>query len=336
MRWMENIIEKKPLGVIDALSAGFELVLRHPWVLMVPIILDLFLWLGPQIRAKPVFEQMIGLLLNAAAQGAPTDNQQTMEALKGALQAAGDQFNVFSFVALFGMGIPTLMGSDVPVAGGTRPFVLFSIGDATTLMMWMIAFAFLGILLGTVYLELIARVVRRETGLRTLIPRLAKSYANIVALAIVVFLAAFILTIPFLFSAMVVGLFSQGLGSFFLLAGWLILLWMGLYLAFAIPSIFVSGVNVKQAILNSIAIFRYNFWSAMGLIFLVVLLETGFSVIWQTLLDNSSSLVVGMLANAILGTAMIAAGMLFYNDRFTWLTEVRQRIRQQQRPSIKG
>lgn len=60
-------IDRKPLGAIDALSAGFELVLRRPWILLVPLALDLFLWLGPQIQAKPVFEQMLRVLFAAAA-----------------------------------------------------------------------------------------------------------------------------------------------------------------------------------------------------------------------------------------------------------------------------
>jgi hypothetical protein len=62
----------------------------------------------------------------------------------------------------------------------------------------------------------------------------------------------------------------------------------------------------------------------------------GFVVIWDTLLGSTWGVVVDVLANAFLGTGLVAAGMLFYYDRFTWLTEVRERIRQQQRPLLKG
>lgn len=333
---MEKSIERKPLGVIDALSAGFELVLRQPWVLLIPIALDLFLWLGPQIRAKPVFDQMVSLMTAVVLQGAPTEAQQAVEAMQTALQAAGDQFNLFSVVALFGMGLPTLMGSGLPASDAIKPVVLFAVQDTGTLGGWILLLALLGILAGSIYLEGIARIVRHELGLATLLPHLLKRYANIVALVLVALLGAIVLSLPFLFSALLVSLINQGLGSFFVLAGWLVLLWAGLYLAFAVPAIFVSGANVAQAILNSVAVFRYNFWSAMGLLFLIVLLQTGFSVIWQELLGTVLGTVFGTLANAILGTATVAAGMLFYYDRFTWLSQVRQRIRQQQRPTIKG
>ena len=53
---MQNI-ERKPLGIIDALSNGYALVVRRPWVLLFPIVFNLFLWLGPQINARPIFDQ---------------------------------------------------------------------------------------------------------------------------------------------------------------------------------------------------------------------------------------------------------------------------------------
>jgi hypothetical protein len=146
-----------------------------------------------------------------------------------------------------------------------------------------------------------------------------------------------LLMVPFALGALLVSLLSPGLGVFFILAIWLVLMWAALYLSFAVPAIFVSGVGVQKSILNSITIFRYNFWSAISLIFLIVLIQMGFSVVWQGLMNGTAGLIVDMLANAVLGTALIAAMMLFYYDRFTWLTAVRERIRQQQhRPSVKG
>ena len=331
-------IERKPLGAIDALSAGFELVLRRPWLLLVPLALDLFLWVGPQIQAKPVFEQMVRVLSAAAAtQSGSPDTQQAFDAFTQTLQVVGNHFNAFSFVALFGIGVPSIVPLDLPPADLVKPIVLFSIQDETAFLGWTALFALAGIFIGSIYLEWIARTVRQEgSRLNAFAPRVLKSFASVLALAITLGVASLFLIIPFGLGAVLISVLSPGLGVFFILMIWLLLMWAGLYLAFAIPAIFVSGANVGQAILNSVTIFRYNFWPAMGLVFLIVLIQMGFSVIWQLLVDSTVGLIVDMVANAILGTALIAAGMLFYHDRFTWLTEVRQRIHQQQRPSIKG
>jgi hypothetical protein len=331
-------IEKKPLSVIDALSGGFELVARRPWVLLVPVALDLFLWLGPPITAQPVFQQMIALLMTASAQGAPPDTLQNLDVFTNALQTTGAKFNVFSFLALFAIGMPSLMSVDAPPTDLlSARAALFSIADGAALLGVITLLALAGIFLGSVYLEAIARSVRREAGsARTFAPRVLKSYVNITALIVLSVIGALLLMIPIAISATLASVLNQGLGSFLVIVGSLVILWAGLYLAFAIPAIFVSGSSVWQAVLNSIAVFRYNFWSAMGLIFLIYLLQMGFSVIWQQLLGSTWGVVIDVVANAFLGTGLVAAGMLFYYDRFTWLTEVRERIRQQQRPSLKG
>lgn len=335
MYGMENI-DRKPLGVIEALSAGFELVLRHPYMLLVPLALDLFLWLGPQIHAKPVFDEAVRLLAGAApAPGSSPDAQQALDAFKSAVQATGESFNLISIVALFALGIPTLVVVDPP-ADIAAPNVLFSVSDPVAFFGWVVLFGFIGLFLGSVYLQVIAHSVRRDAGWGAFAARVVKSFTHVLTLFLLVVVGSAIVVVPFFVSAAMVSVLSPGLGFFLILACWLVLMWAALYMAFAIPAIFVSGANVPQAIMNSIAVFRYNFWSAIGLIFLVILIQMGFSVVWDALLGSTMGMLVGMVANAVLGTAMAAAMMLFYADRFTWLQQVRDRIRQQQRPSLKG
>src|SRR5512138_3060701 len=290
-------IDKKPLGAIDALFAGFELVFRQPWILLVPIALDLFLWLGPQIHAKPVFDQMLSILSASAAQSGSPDTQQALDAFKSAFQAAGEQFNVFSFVAMFGMGIPTVMPIvDAPPVGLFTPVVLFSIEDQSVFLGWLVLFALVGVLLGSLYLAGIARAVKREPGdILSFLPETVRSFTRVLMLVVALGLGGLVLMVPFALGALLVSLLSPGLGIFFILAIWLILMWAALYLSFAVPAIFVSGVGVQKSILNSITVFRYNFWPAMGLVFLVVVIQMRFSIMWPLFLDSFDVLIVDML-----------------------------------------
>ncbi len=334
MMAMENI-ERKPLGVIDALSAGFALVIHRPWLLILPVALDLFLWLGPQARAKPVFDQVIALLNASAAQSGAPDAQSSFESLRTVLQMAGDQFNLFSYVALFGVGLPTLAGIDVP-AGFTPPTII-SVGDELSLFSWIVLSAMVGVFLGSIYLEGVARRVRQDTGgLQTFVPRVLRSYATLLWLGILVIGGALLLALPFLAGAVLLSFVSPSLALMVIVAILLIYIWLLLYLAFAVPSIFVSGTGALQSVLNSITILRYNFWPAIGLIFLMALLQTGFSIIWQALVGQVWGVVLVFVLSAFLGTGLVAGGMLFYDDRFEWLTQVRRRIHQHQRPLIKG
>lgn len=333
---MENLI-KKPLGVIDALSGGFEIIIHRPWVLLIPIALDLFLWLGPQATATPVFQQTVGWLSAAPPPGAPQDTAQNLDAVKNAWLAVGQKLNVFVFIALWAIGVPTFIGLDVPPADFLKTrFGTISIEDGATLAVLIILLTFLGIFLASVYLESIARGVRHDgNGARAFAPRMLKSYLNTTALMLFGMLGAIATMIPFVLSAALLAIFSQELGSFLFVLGLVLLLLAALYLVFAIPAIFVSGVNVPQAVVNSITVLRYNFWSAMGLILLIYLIERGFAIVWQQFLDSSFGVFVDMIANAFLGSGLVAAGMLFYYDRITWLNQVREQIRQH-RPPVKG
>lgn len=328
-------IEKKPLGVIDALSGGFELVARRPWVLLIPVALDLFLWLGPQISARAIFQQVANLMTATSLQGAPPEALQNVEATKSGLQAMGEQFNVFSLLAFFAIGMPTFVVLSGPPEELLRRSVPLSIGDGAALLGWTVVFALAGLLLGTLYLESLARPVRRETGTGwSLVRRVAQSYLNILALMALGVIGVLVLMVPLVIGMVLVLFVNQSLGSFFIIVGSVLALCVELYLAFAIPAIFVSGSGVVQAIVNSITVFRYNFWSALSLVFLIYLLQFGFGEIWEGLQGTTWGVLVDVVASAFLGTALVAAGMLFYYDRFTWLTEVRERIRQHQRPLL--
>ena len=56
------------LGVIEALSAGFDAVLRHPWLLLIPVLLDVFLWVGPRLHAPQLYQSFAPTLRQMTAQ----------------------------------------------------------------------------------------------------------------------------------------------------------------------------------------------------------------------------------------------------------------------------
>src|SRR5260370_30371878 len=46
--------QAQPTGVIETLSAGYTAVNRQLWVLLLPILLDVFLWFGPHVSFSPL------------------------------------------------------------------------------------------------------------------------------------------------------------------------------------------------------------------------------------------------------------------------------------------
>src|ERR1044071_10211247 len=50
-------------GVIDTLTDGFQLVNRAPGLLLVPVLLDLLLWLGPKLSVARLGERALSRLV---------------------------------------------------------------------------------------------------------------------------------------------------------------------------------------------------------------------------------------------------------------------------------
>ncbi len=331
---MEKNIEK-PLGVIDALYGGFELVFNRPWVLLIPIAIDLFLWMGPRVTAASVFQQFISWVSASQPPNTSPEMAQSFESAKSAWLVAGNKFNVFSIAALVALGMPTIMGLDVPSASFLKSQPRgYSVADGSTLAGLLALMVVMGILVGSLYLETIASAVRREKGgAGIFVARALRSYIGVGTLIVAEALVGILILLPFLLSGALVGLFDQSIGTFIFLLGLMLVLWAWLYLLFAVYAIFVSGANLWQAIVSSVTVFRYNFWSALGLICLVYLINVGFQIIWQALVGTVWGALGADVANAFLGSSLIAALMLFYHDRITWLNRIREQIRQQQKLS---
>lgn len=338
---MQNT-EQKPLSVIDALASGFELVLRHPWLLILPVLLDLFLWLGPQISAKPLFEQAIPLLEQATTMisaSLPSDSvadfQANTESLKSDLRDAGDTVNLVGITALFGeiaTSFPSISSIQPPTTDWARA-TWFTVSDPITFFALLFPFGLIGFILTCLYLFPIARAVRHEVNPQTIIPQLVQTTVGALGLTVGVCVALGVLIVSLMIGATLVGVINQGIGSFVILTGMLVIVWASLYLTYTLPAIFVSGANPWQAILNSVSIFRFDLWSAMGLVILAYLIRAGFSIVWQFFADTLLGIVLIIIANALLGSGLIAATMLFYADRIKWLNLVREKLRKQKAQS---
>ncbi len=305
-------VHKKPLGVFESLASGFELIWFNPWILLVPITLDLFLWWGPQLSARPVFQRTIALLQLLTPAQLPDDTRQNIELLERTLQTAGDTTNVFGMLAT---GMPTVIGLQPPAV--TIPRVEFIISDPLMLLGITLALLIGAVFIAGVYLELVARPIRSDAAATAFITDWLRACVQLILLALVVSLGLVVLMIPVTLVASVLGIVNQTLGTFFMMGGTLLIFVVLLYLFFAVPAIFISRVNALQAILHSISIFRFAPLPAVTLVFIIYLLRSGFTIVWQLFDLTMWGIVFVVIAHAFLSSALIAAQMIFYNNRVT-------------------
>jgi len=97
-----------------------------------------------------------------------------------------------------------------------------------------------------------------------------------------------------------------------------VVLWAFVYLFFTPHALYVSRVSPLVAIQNSIRVVRYNFWSSVGLMLLMLLISTGLSLLWQQLAVSvrTAGIAMGMVGHIYISAGLAAAGMTYYKERF--------------------
>lgn len=308
-----------PLGVIDCLAAGFETLGRNLWLVALPVLLDLFLWLGPRLKITPLLQAVVAFLV---AQPVP-DPETARQVAQAAelLELLGEQFNLLSLLgALPLLDVPSLLAHHAPGAvlplGEPRELLITS---ALALMAWVAVLVPTGLALGFLYLNSLAG---RVLVMRPLEAEQAVEASSGMgkAVRVLLFVAGLLMI------GMVVGLLwmllvgtataiAQSLGFLAWAFGVGLMGYVALHLLFVVHGILLGGQGLLRAIWDSILLIHTQFPSVLGLVVLVVLIYEGLGYVWSLPSGDTWLLLVGILGNGCIVTGLTAATFVFYQER---------------------
>lgn len=319
--------------IIETISAGFEVIVKRFWVLLVPILLDLFLWFGPRLSLAPLIHSGLNALAEFTAQ-AGNEQMAAMQQMwkeMGLLEAwelIASRFNLFSILSsvnvlsLLSLGmldLPSVMATinldKAPVAYNAWVIEIQNGFGFVGLALLLLA---TGLLLIIAYQGLIAQEVREETiSPRYLARRLGRYWlsAMMVALALLAVLA--LVGGPVIAILLVVGALSPILMQLGFLIGSAVLFWLGLFILFVPQGILLNEEPPFKAMLTSVQLVRGNLWSVLLLLLLTRVIRFGFSLLWPMLTGTTVGMAIAILGNAFVGAGLAAASFIFYRDRFT-------------------
>ena len=99
------------MGVMDSLTKGFQSVHRHWWVLLIPVLLDAFLWIGPQASIETLAQEAFrNLEADIGALPSPPDETVSVtEMFEQVLAELVPRYNGFSALRVGILGVPSLL-----------------------------------------------------------------------------------------------------------------------------------------------------------------------------------------------------------------------------------
>jgi hypothetical protein len=314
-------------GVIDTISAGFQLVNRAPGLLLIPVLLDLLLWLGPKLSIAGLAERALSRAIPAVeqlGQGAgpgATEQLGQLERQVALLKEAAQAFNLLVLLAFRGWTINTAVPAEQSGAAGVIEITRVSILAGLAVVLGLV-----GVALACVWLGALAQQVRDGRldlgALLAAAPRYWLAILGFLALAIVAAVALMVpLTMAAVFMQVVAPGSGAGVGAQLLF--WLAVLVAAIFLTFLFDAIVVSEVGPVRAALNSIRVVSSNFSSSLGLIIITWVIMSGMGLIWGSLARAPAGQAVAILGNGYIESGLAAASMLFYRNRITRLTSSR-------------
>lgn len=311
---MQSKEKTAPLPSIWAtIAAGFDITARHFWLILIPVLLDSFLWLGPRLSVRLLVERLVVFWQqeSAAVSGLNVDTLLTL----------APRTNLFTSLSVPVLGVPALMVGLTPEKT-PLPTTLIELNSSGLVFLLFVLFSVAGLLLTAVYMTLTASVVR-GMPIQEALGKLVVNWLKLMGLIIALLIFAIMVYIPVLAVGILAALISQGLASVVILAGPVLILWSVVYLFFTPHGIFVNGRPLGRAMVESFQMMRYFLLPAITLLLMVLLI--GRSVDWLLLLADDGSWLTGfsILAHAFVSTALLAATFIFYRDRYNVLFGVR-------------
>jgi hypothetical protein len=321
---MQKNEELAPLpGVWRTIAAGFDLTTKHLWLLILPVLLDVFLWLGPRLSSRPIIEQMIGLL--------PQD--ESLADITAQLLELAPRTNLFTSLSVPFIGIPVFMIGATP-ENTPLPAQVTEIANPLVWLGLFLLFLVIGVLITAVYYTLIAQTIRKQDAHPTLsatklIKQVASTWLKLLAMGIVIAIFSIIIFVPLMPIAFLVALVSQLLATVVLLIGPILILWLLIFTFFVPHDLSLFGHPLHISVLTSIQTVRLYFSSMLGLL-IVILVVRNFLGSLLILADDGSWLTgVGILGHAFVMTSLTTATFIFFRDRYVAIAEKQRIIKQQ-------
>jgi hypothetical protein len=328
---------RRPMGTLACIAAGFEVVARHPGTIVVPLLLDLFLWLGPRLSLAPLFHALNGFLKESLpSSGTGASEVEEVYLLMGqGLNEMASEFNLFSSLEPAPLlGVPTLTSIRMTLTSPLGPRSEIIVASIFGALGWIILLTLLGLGINAVYLKIVGQSVLDETESPLAGPRaLPVLWGQFVLLALILIVAACVLSFAVLSVIALISLFSLTFAGFVVMMLFSMIMFAGFHLIFAIPGMVQLRRSPLRAIQESLLLTRGAFPSVTFLVVLILVISRGLTVVWSLPDPATWANLIGIAGHAFVSTALTAALFIFYQERLAFL-DMLQKVVTAQEPAV--
>ncbi|MEK6751070.1 MAG: hypothetical protein AABZ00_02295 [Chloroflexota bacterium] len=312
-----------PPGIISSIKAGFDTIASHITAILMPLLLNLFMWLGPRLQMNTFFSSIKNQLVSFW-QG----NGVTAEEIQRALENYDriSNINLFWLLRTLPIGISSLL---LPQETSATPLGEPAVWQVNFLglTLWFFLLTFLGWVGGALYFRSVAwiAVPDEESAIQTF-----RAIIQTILISIASGIILMTIGMPIFIVLILIVQLNPVLANLFVLFLSLGSMWIIVPLFFWPHGVFVKKQNFITSILNSIQLTRFTLPTSSMFVLTVFLLSFGLNYLWNIPPKDSWMTLLGIFGHSFVTTALLAGSFIYYRDMNIWLQSVIEKIRPNQ------
>ena len=310
-----------PPGILNSIKAGFDIIATHITAILLPLLLNLFLWLGPRLRMDALFNSVKTDVISVwKTSGMPAqDIQSAMDLYEKTIP----RINLFWIFHTIPIGISSLF---LPQKISQTP-----LGDpaiwqvsAASLLGWIFILTLFGWIGGSLYFRSVAWLAMANEDAQPLsVPR---AIAQTILISISWGILSVFIGVPVFLVLALVLQFSAFIANLLVLFLSLASMWVIVPLFFWPHGVFIKQQNVITSILSSVQMMRFTLPTSSLFVLTVFLLTFGLNFLWSIPPENSWMTLVGIFGQSFVATALLAGSFVYYRDMNIWLQSVIEKL----------
>ncbi len=325
-----------PPGVMGPLRHGFNAVSSHVWLILLPLMLDLLLWLGPRLSVGTLVNPFFKLAFSQMRTTMTSSSDlQRFAVYQSTFNEMVERFNLLSLIGrlqTFPVGISSLLAQTMPVKTPLGSQDVVQITSLPGFLGLAFLFTVVGWVMGGLYFRSVSGIALGDANRVTMIS-LSWAIVQTLILSFLWVVGLIVILIPTMVVLTFLTLLSPLLASGILLIALFFSFWLIVPLFFTPHGIFVRRQNAFYSIFTSLKMARFTLPTSALFVLCVFLLTTGLNYLWSVPTGDSWMLLVGIAGHAFITTALLAASFVYYRDMNAWLQRVFEQLQHKQMPA---
>lgn len=306
-----------PPGVISSIKAGFDTIATHITAILLPLLLNLFLWLGPRLRMNALFDLVKGDAIQIWKAGGVSaeDIQRVLTWYNDTIPAV----NLFWLLRTLPIGISSML---FPQATSATPLgnpSILQVG-ALNLLGWIFLLTLVGWIGGGLYFRSVAWITTANKEDQRL--SIARAISQTMLISIFWSILLMMIGVPIFLILALVLQFSPFIANLLVLFVSLASMWVIIPLFFWPHGVFLKKQNVITSIISSFQMARFTLPTSSMFVLTVFLLTFGLNFLWAIPPEDSWMTFVGIFGHSFVATALLAGSFIYYRDMNIWLQTV--------------